>query len=166
MRTRFGAVVGALTFVVATLAAASPAQARAPWCTNADLKASYVYSDSGAGHVWGWIVLSNRSTHDCRSGGFGGLSYVGFGNGTQIGAPADRIGTATVLLLRPGQRVRSLVQETRAANYPRAMCRPHRVDGFRVYVPDATKSQYVPHPTVGCLNANVHLLEHHAYARP
>jgi len=166
MRTRFAAVATALLVVGALFAAASPAQARAPWCTNADLKARYVYSDSGAGHVWGWIVLRNRSTHDCRTGGFGGLSYVGFGNGTQVGAAADRVGTSTVLLLRPGHRVRSLVQETRAANYSKATCRPHHVDGFRVYVPDSTKSQFIAHSTTGCLNASVHLLEHHAYARP
>jgi hypothetical protein len=170
MKSRLGAVAGALLILMAgTLSAAAPADGlsqRAPWCTNTDLKAGYRYSDSGAGHVWGWIVLRNRSEHACRTGGFGGISYVGNGDGTQVGAAADRTGTPATYLLGPGQRVRSLLQETRAANYPSSRCRPRHVDGFRVYVPDATRSQYVAHPTTGCRNPNVHLLTHKPYRRP
>jgi hypothetical protein len=161
MRTRLGAVAGAITLLIGGALATAPATAataRAPWCGNADLAASYRYSDAGAGHVWGWIVLRNRSTRACRTGGFVGLAYVGGGDGTRIGAPADRTGSPATYLVRPGGRVRSLVQETRAENYPASRCRPRHVDGFRVYVPDATRAQFVPHPTVGCLNATVHLL--------
>ena len=68
-------------------------------------------------------------------------------------------------LLEPDQ-VRSLLQETRAANYPASRCRPSHVDGFRVYVPNSTRAQYVAHPTTGCGNRNVHLLTHGAYRRP
>ncbi|MGI8701077.1 MAG: DUF4232 domain-containing protein [Nocardioidaceae bacterium] len=135
-------------------------------CGNADLAAHYRYSDSGAGHVHGWIVLRNVSVHACATRGFGGLSYVGDGDGTQIGAPADRDGSAVRVVLKPGHRVRSLVDETRAQNYPRKHCHRAHVDGFRVYVPDATASQYVVHPTTGCRNDAVHLLGHRAYRRP
>ena len=98
MKSRVCAAAGAVLMLTigALSAAATPAvgaQQRAPWCSNADLAASYRYSDSGAGHVWGWIVLRNRSDHSCRTGGFPGLSYVGDGNGTQIGAAADHTGT-------------------------------------------------------------------------
>ena len=149
--------------------AASTAQATTttPWCGNADLAASYRHSDSGAGHVYGWIVLRNVSGHACETGGFGGLSYVGDGDGTQIGAPADRDGaSAGGIVLAPGQRVRSQVDETRAQNYPRMRCQRAHVDGFRIYVPDSTTSQYVAHPTTGCRNDAVHLLSHRAYRRP
>jgi hypothetical protein len=170
MKTRLGAAGAVLVLATGTLAAvAAPAVGalqRAPQCSNADLAASYRYSDSGAGHVWGWIVLRNRSDHSCRTGGFGGISYVGDGNGTQIGAAADRTGTPATYLLQPGQRVRSLLQETRAANYDPGTCQPHQVDGFRVYVPNATRSQYVAHPTTGCTNTSIHLLTHEPYRRP
>jgi hypothetical protein len=65
--------------------------------------------------------------------------------------------------LAPGQRAVSPVSATVAAAYPRHRCHPAHVDGFRVYVPDETASQYVPHPTTGCRNPAVHLLAHRAY---
>ncbi|MCW2787528.1 MAG: hypothetical protein JWP74_4045 [Marmoricola sp.] len=170
MKTRLGTtasvVVLAFTALVAVAVPAQGTAQRTPWCGNADLKAGYRHSDDGAGHSFGWIVLRNRSDHTCRTGGFGGISYVGDGNGTRIGAPADHTGTPSTYVLRPGQRLRSALQETRAADYERAHCRPHHVDGFRVYVPDSRASQFVAHATTGCLNPGVHLLTHQAYRRP
>jgi hypothetical protein len=170
MKSRLPAAGAALVLVLCALTGianpASGAVRRAPWCGNAALRASYRYSDAGAGHVWGFIVLRNTSARACRTGGFAGVSYVGDGNGTRIGAPADRTGTPRTYLLEPGQRVRSLLQETRAANYPAGRCRPHAVDGFRVYVPNATRAQFVAHRTTGCLNTNVHLLTERALRRP
>jgi hypothetical protein len=69
-------------------------------------------------------------------------------------------------VVRPGQKVVSGVRETSAEPFPRHRCRPAHVDGFRVYLPDETRSQYVAHPTTGCRNAHVHLLSHRAYRRP
>ena len=149
-----------------TTTSATTSATKAPACGNSDLRASYRYGDSGAGHRDGWIVLTNVSGHTCRTGGFGGLSYVGHGDGTQVGAPADRSGPAYTLLVRPGQRIRAAVDEVNALNYPRSTCRPVKVDGFRVYVPNATRSQYVVHPTTGCANAKVHLLDHRSYRHP
>ena len=37
------------------------------------------------------------------------------------------------------------------------------MDGFRVYLPDETRSQFVKHPTTGCRNRHIHLLTHRAY---
>ena len=45
----------------------------------------------------------------------------------------------------------------------RGRCRQTSVDGFRVYVPDATRSQFVEHRTTGCANAAVHLIGHRPY---
>ncbi len=169
MKSRLStAAVAAVLAIGAVVAVSAPATAsRIPWCSSADLSTGYRYSDAGMGHVWGWIVLRNRSNHTCRTGGFAGLSYVGDGNGTQIGAPADRSGApATAYVLRPGQRLRSQIQETRAENYERATCRPRHVDGFRVYVPGSHASQFIAHPTTGCLNPRVHLLTQQALRRP
>jgi hypothetical protein len=149
------------------LAPAPLAAAATPACGNGDLTASYHHSDAGMGHTYGYLVLRNTSGHVCRTGGYGGVSYVGDGNGTQIGAPAVRSGGhAATYVLRPGQRLRSLIDQVTALNYPRKTCRPQHVDGFRVYVPNATASQYVAHPTTGCGNHHVKLIRQQAYRRP
>jgi Protein of unknown function (DUF4232) len=167
--TRLLASAAGLAFAAGGLVSALPAQAAAtPSCTNSDLVASYRHSDNGAGHSYGWIVLRNTSGHTCHTGGYGGVSYVGDGNGTQIGAPAVRIDASAVASyqLAPGQRLRSPLDEVNALNFPKKRCRPAHVDGFRVYVPNATASQYVVHPTVGCRNHHVKLMRQKPYRRP
>jgi hypothetical protein len=135
-----------------------------PQCTNAHLTASYRGGDAGMSHRYGWIVLRNTSDRGCWVQGYGGLSYVGHGDGTQIGAAADRTpGRKAWTVVKPGERVRSAVDETSYAPYPARKCRPTEVDGFRVYLPSETRSQYVEHPTTGCANPAVHLLAHKAY---
>jgi hypothetical protein len=133
-------------------------------CTNAELTASYHGGDAATSHRYGRIVLRNTSDHACAIRGYGGLSYVGGPDGTQVGAAATRTPSRTPrVVVQPGQRVASAVAETLAAPYPRRVCRPAHVDGFRVYLPDETRAQYVPHPTTGCRNPRVHLLAHRAY---
>lgn len=156
--------VSALALVGVSLA---PAQAATPQCTNANLHATFHHTDSGAGHRFGRLVLTNVSNHACHTGGYGGLSYVGHGNGTQIGAAATRdAGTVRTIVLTPGQRVVSEVSEAVAGNFSASTCHPTAVDGFRVYVPNATKSQFIAHRTTGCANPAVHLIAHKPFQRP
>jgi hypothetical protein len=140
-------------------------QRATPECTNADLTATYQGGDAAMSHVYGRIVLRNTSRATCWVRGYGGLSYVAGGaDGHQVGAAADRTpSNRPTVVLAPGEKVRSAVAETSFAPYPRRKCRPTEVDGFRVYVPDETQSQFVAHPTTGCANPKVHLLEHKAY---
>jgi hypothetical protein len=56
------------------------------------------------------------------------------------------------LVLRPGQRTVSAVVEVAAAVYNPRVCRPAHVDGFRVYVPNAFRSQFLKYATTGCRN--------------
>ena len=131
--TRISAlVIAALaaTGVAVVPAATTAVAASLPACHAADVALHYRATDSGAGHRYGRIVMKNTSTHACTSGGFGGLSYVGDGDGTQIGAAADREGTWHAFTLQPGQRAYSPVDEVVAQNYPKATCRPAAVDGF------------------------------------
>lgn len=158
------AACGALLVPVATQAPAG-ATGAVPACTNADLKASFHAVDAGAGHRFGRLVLTNVSGHTCTSRGFGGLSYVGHGNGTQIGASATRVGGSSPFTLKPGQRAFSPVDEVVAENFPAKTCKPTKVDGFRVYVPNSTTSQFVPHRTTGCANPKVHLISHKSYRK-
>lgn len=155
--------------VAAGVGSVIPAQAAStPACTNADLAASYRHSDDGAGHRYGWIVLRNTSGHACRTGGYGGISYVGDGDGTQIGAPAVRTDAADVrsFVVAPGQRLRSPLDEVNALNFGKARCRRAHVNGFRIYVPNSTTSQYVVHPHLGCRNPKVKLMFQKPYQRP
>lgn len=141
----------------------APADPKTPKCTNTDLKAGYRATDAGAGSRFGEITLTNVSDHACALGGFGGLSYVGGGDGTQIGAPAVREGKWRTVIMKPGQVAVSEVAESTAENYPASACKPTKVDGFRVYVPDSYDSQFVRHETTGCADKNVSLLSHHAF---
>lgn len=152
----------------AAVLSALPAVAQAstvPDCTTSHLSASWRVTDAGAGHYYGRMKLTNRGTSPCHIYGFGGLSFVGYGNGTQVGAAADRVGTATGFDIAPGRSAVSEVDVTVAQNYSAADCRPTPVDGFRVYPPDQTRSLFVPFTTTGCANRAVHLLRMKAYVK-
>ena len=158
------ALLGLLATGLVSLPSVAAHAAPLPECTNAELVASYRGGDAATSHRFGRIVLRNTSEQACRIQGYGGLSYVGGHDGTQVGAAATRTPSRTPqVVVRPGQRVFSPVAETLAAPYPRRTCRPAHVDGFRVYLPDETRSQFVPHPTTGCRNSDVELLAHRAY---
>lgn len=168
MRKIFTTLAAAVLAFGGLLALPTPAaHAQPPQCANSDLTASYHARGAGAGHRFGVIKLTVTSDRTCSVRGYGGLSYVGHGNGTQIGAAADRTpARVRTVVLDPGQSVVSPVDASVAQNYPRRACRPTPVDGFRVYVPNATASQYVPHRTTGCASPTVHLLTHQPYRRP
>jgi hypothetical protein len=159
-----GSVLGGVMMLAPSGTAAAGHRPTSPECTNDNLTAKYKGGDAGMSHVYGRIILRNTSDVTCWVKGYGGLSYVGAGNGTQVGAAADRTpSNAPKVTLAPGDKVRSAVAETSYAPYPRKRCQPTEVDGFRVYLPDETRSQFIEHPTTGCANPNVHLLEHKAY---
>ena len=158
-----GSVVGGV-MMLAPSGTAATGQRAVPECTKTNLSAKYRGGDAAMSHVFGRIVLRNTSEDACYVKGYGGLSYVGGGNGTQVGAAADRTPSATPrTVLEPGDKVRSAIVETSYAPYPKKECQPTKVDGFRVYLPDETRSQFIEHRTTGCANPAIHLLEHKAY---
>lgn len=169
MKTSLSLAAAGIAAAAALVVPGSFAPAHAattPRCGNADLKASYHYDGAGMSHTYWKLAITNVSDHSCRTGGFGGVSFVGHGDGTQVGAAADREGTAASYVLRPGQRLVSAVSQTSTGPYDRGYCRPVHVDGFRVYVPNATRSQFLAVPGTACSNSRVHLLSHTAYVRP
>lgn len=159
------AVTGVLA--LPSQAASTDAAAGAvPACTVGDLSVAYHGTDAAMSHRFGRIVLTNVSDHACRTGGYGGLSYVGDGDGTQIGAAATRDhngAKAHTIVMKPGQHAVSEVSAAVAGVYPKKTCRPASVDGFRVYIPNETHSVYVKHHTTGCRNPDVDLLTHQAF---
>lgn len=158
-------LIATLTVAGSLLAVAPAAHAAAtPECGNAQLTASYKDRDAGMSHRYGTLVLTNTSGSTCTLTGFGGLSYVGGGDGKQVGAAATRTPSKVrTVTLDPGDRARSAVSETSTGPYSKAQCHPTKVDGFRVYVPDSTKSQFVAHATTTCANPTLDMLAHKAY---
>lgn len=145
---------------------ASSAASSVAACSNDDVTASYRVTDAGMSHVYGRLVLTNTIAGACSIHGYGGLSYVGDGDGTQIGAAADRTpGKVRTVVLASGEKAVSVVEETSTGPYSKKKCRPTKVDGFRVYVPGATASQFVKHRTTGCRNDAVHLLAHKPFRK-
>lgn len=148
-------------------AGASESAAGPEACTAAQLSLLVRPAEGGgaAGSQYSEVVLTNSSDATCTTGGFGGVSYVGNGDGSQIGAPARRVDEDQVetLTLEPGQAAVQLLRETHAENYSRADCDPVAVDGLRIYPPNETHSLYAAHPTTGCANRSIELLSVQPY---
>lgn len=167
--------LAALTPATAQAAPASPAATSATSasfaasvgaCRAAQTKVAFRPTQGAAGSSFGRIVVTNTSTRPCTVHGYGGLSLVGHGNGTQIGAASVRMPSRVrTVTLAPGQKVRARVQVTDALNYPKHTCRPRQVQGFRVYLPGETHAQFAPYATTGCANPSVHLVRNWAYGR-
>lgn len=159
-------LLGSALVAPATAAPRSSAGSDAAFCNAGDLTIRYRPTDAGAGHRYGRIVLRNHTDQPCRTHGYGGISYAD-ADGRQVGASATRTpGRAPTVLLRPGQRVVSVVDETVAANYPKDTCRPRAVASFKVYPPEGEYAQLIPHRTTGCAGTAVKLIAHQPYRRP
>ncbi len=151
----------------ATTAAGLPAAAQpVAACTAGATSVAFHPGQGAAGSLYGRIVVRNTSERPCTVHGYGGISYVGHHNGTQIGAASVRVpAKVRTLTLRPGAKAHAQVQMTEAGNYSRRSCHPTRVDGFRVYLPGETHSQFARHTTTGCANARITLLHNKPYRR-
>jgi Protein of unknown function (DUF4232) len=139
-----------------------------PQCSTSDLRVSRSEGEGAAGSTFIRLFLRNKTAHKCRTGGYGGVSYVGNGNGTQIGAPADRVHQNRVktITLKPGHRAVATLQEVEALNFSKSKCRPRHTDGLRIYPPNQTVSAFVKQKTIGCKNHKVHLLSLSPYHHP
>ncbi|BBA95296.1 hypothetical protein RVR_100 [Actinacidiphila reveromycinica] len=74
----------------------------APMCTAAQLSAGLGGSDAGAGNLYRYLVITNKSATTCRVAGYPGLSLLD-ANGRQIGQPATRDArTYAAVVLQPG----------------------------------------------------------------
>ncbi len=112
-----------------------------------------VRSPSGgaaAGSTYYLISFRNTGSRSCVLDGFPGVSFVGQGDGTQLGAAAERTGTARTVTLAPGRSTTSLLQVANAGNYPQRSCAPTTADGFRVYPPGSTEAAFVKQSVQAC----------------
>ncbi len=139
-----------------TLGASAAQAAGVPQCSNSDLRAALVNVTGAAGSRVGDLRFTNVARGTCTTRGYPGVSYVGDGNGTQIGRAATwDSGTVRTITLRPGQYTASPIRMVNVQNYPAATCRPKVVDGLRVYVPGSTLAKFIPYRTTGCLSTKV-----------
>jgi hypothetical protein len=116
-------------------------------CLTSQLTASLgPGAGAAAGHTYPFLVLTNKGTTECSVTGYPGVSFVGDGNGTQLGAAATREAPGVPVIpltLAPGASAHSQLSIATAANYDATTCRPKTADGLRVYPPDQTTSLFV-----------------------
>jgi hypothetical protein len=115
-------------------------------CDTADLTGTIGQGSGGAaGSVGVTLVLTNNGSDPCDLQGWPGVSFVGDGNGTQLGAAAqfDRSAPHPTVTLQPGGSAQAPLLITQAMNYPEADCQPQQADGFRVYPPGSTEALFV-----------------------
>jgi hypothetical protein len=144
----------------ASSSSATPTPRGPARCTTKDLRVALMGGEGAAGSTYYELTLTNTSDQACRTGGFGGVSLVGDGSGTQIGAPADRTepGKVRAITLQPDGRATATLRVTNAENYSPSKCDPAPAEGFRIYPPNETHAAYVAQGSTGCRNDTVHLL--------
>ena len=91
------------------------------------------------------LALRNTGSGSCTLQGWPGLSFVGDGNGTQIGASAalDRSGARPTVTLAAGQTAYAPLRIVRAENLQPGDCTAQQPDGFRVYPPGSEQSLFI-----------------------
>ncbi|WP_066517257.1 DUF4232 domain-containing protein [Curtobacterium ammoniigenes] len=102
-------------------------------------------SGGAAGSTIIHLTFKNTGSTTCVLQGWPGVSFVGDGNGTQLGAPAtlDRAAPHPTVTLAPGATAVAPLKIAQAGNYPSASCTPTPADGFRVYPPGSTTALYI-----------------------
>lgn len=79
------------------------------------------------------------------------MSFVGKGNGTQLGTPAQRMSSSTKRVqLKPGGATTALLRIGEADNYDAKQCAPTTADGLRVYPPGSRTSVFVRFKIEAC----------------
>ncbi len=98
------------------------------------------------------MSFTNHSGSSCALYGYPGVSFVGDGNGTQLGAAARRSsdGKERTVDLGAGETTTALLQIANAGNFDAKSCAPTTSDGFRVYPPASKTSAYVSYKTQAC----------------
>ncbi|PZF54109.1 DUF4232 domain-containing protein [Curtobacterium sp. MCSS17_008] len=115
-------------------------------CTTASLSGSIEAGSGGAaGSTIVHLALRNTGSSACTLQGWPGVSFVGGGSGTQIGAAATREEASPhpTVTLAPGAVAVAPLKVTRAENYAEDGCDPVTPDGFRVYPPGSKQSLFV-----------------------
>jgi hypothetical protein len=125
--------------------------------TQLKVKLAEELGGAAAGSVYSHLTFTNVGAHTCAMTGWPGVSYVGDGNGTQIGSPAGRTGSATVITVKPGAVAEAQLREVDAGNES-ADCIITPADGLRVYSPNTKAAVFVHHTVEACAAPSTHLM--------
>jgi hypothetical protein len=141
---------------------ASSGSLRSTRCTSGHLAASLSPGDGGAaGSRLPYIVFTNTGTASCTLQGWPGVSFVGNGDGTQLGAAAelDRSSARATVTLAPGASAHAPLRIVVAENYPAQTCQPTVANGLRIYPPGETHSLFIATAEyTACLDSSVQLM--------
>jgi len=141
---------------------ASSGSLRSTQCTSGHLAASLSPGDGGAaGSRLPYIVFTNTGTASCTLQGWPGVSFVGNGDGTQLGAAAelDRTSARATVTLAPGASAHAPLRIVVAENYPAQTCQPTVANGLRIYPPGETHSLFIATAEyTACLDSSVQLM--------
>lgn len=123
----------------------APAEPTGPQpCTAADIELSLGEGDGAMGSVYYPLTFTNTGADDCTLEGFPGVSYVAYGDGTQLGDSAAWEGPeAGAVTVAPGDSASVTLREVNVHFFDESDCDPTDADGLRVYVPGETNSLYI-----------------------
>ncbi len=101
---------------------------------------------AAAGSSFVPLQFKNVSADSCTLPGFPAVSFAAAAAGPQIGSAAvqQQSGTATALILAPGQYAHAWLQILDAANFTASRCKPVVAHGLRVAFTSAATAAFVP----------------------
>ncbi|MFD5061660.1 DUF4232 domain-containing protein [Streptomyces sp. NPDC058394] len=116
-----------------------------PMCTASQLTVSLGGGDAGAGNLYRYLVVTNRTSGACQVSGYPGLSLLDAG-GKQIGAPATRDRrTYAPVVLEPGGSASVTIHTLNR----QGACLPSSAQ-LRIYPPGNTASLVIPGEITNC----------------
>src|SRR5256885_1344668 len=108
-------------------------------CVSAQLTVSVGPGPNAAGHVGLLVVFTNTGAAPCTMSGYPGVSFMTGPSGTQIGDPAERVGTPRgPVILAPQGRSHANLLLNQVGNYSADGCKPVQAAAGRGYPPAAT----------------------------
>lgn len=122
-------------------------------CSTSQLSGAVGPIGGAAGTETTKLILTNTGQVACTLQGWPGVSYVGDGNGTQIGPAAtfDRTQAAPTVTLQPAGQA-SAPLRIFGTNGPD--CGITHADGFRIYPPGQKASLFVKSPTIAACSTS------------
>lgn len=136
-----------------------------PRCLAGDLTGT-AETDEGGGAAGSFglrLVLVNDGADPCYLQGWPGVSFVGGGDGSQLGAAATQNRTDQypneTIVIDPGSSTYAPLMVTQALNYSNADCQPRDADGFRVYPPGDEESLFIETSDLVACSTDVELLD-------
>ncbi|WP_156378161.1 DUF4232 domain-containing protein [Williamsia sp. Leaf354] len=128
-------------------------------CRAADLVGTVTNRGGGtAGPEYGTLALTNTGSTACTVTGYPGVSFVGDGNGKQLGAAAVRDGSTVVTSsIAPRGVATARLEIAEAGDFPG--CDQVRADGLRIYPPGDRDALFVRTTYfTACRSMSAHLL--------